>query len=361
MVRGGAESRTMEVIRHIDRSRFTFDFCTTSAEPGVFDDEIRALGGEVIPVPMGPGFPAGFLRLLRQRRYDCVHSHMHFASGLFLYLARCGGVKQRIAHFRHIHNSAEFTWVKHLRYAVMKRMLERYSTHVVAVSRGTMEHCWGAAWESDPRAQVIYNGLDLSPYEAPPDREDVRREFALPPDASLVINVAARADYHKNLGRVISIFAVLAQRDPSVSLLLAGPADRDSSLVGQVQSLGLENRVVFAGMRSDVARLLKASDLMIFPSIAEGMPGAVLEACAAGLPVVASILPGTVEIAAHFPLVKCLSLQEDDRLWADTASEWLRSERGNGVFQGTPFDQNEAVLAYERLYEAGLASPAISR
>ena len=71
-----------------------------------------------------------------------------------------------------------------------------------------------------------------------------------------------------------------------------------------VERRGLAAKVTFAGERADVPRLLKAFDVLLFPSKWEGLPGAVLESCAAGLPVVASDIPGVLEIGRHFPTVR---------------------------------------------------------
>ncbi|HYW81438.1 MAG TPA: glycosyltransferase, partial [Thermoguttaceae bacterium] len=88
MGRGGAEMRTIELFRNIDREKYRFHFCATSGSAGELDDEIRALGGHVHRMPQQPiGFSRRLRQLIRQHEFDVVHSHLHFYSGYLLKLA----------------------------------------------------------------------------------------------------------------------------------------------------------------------------------------------------------------------------------------------------------------------------------
>src|SRR5216684_1810019 len=98
--RGGAETWLVQTLRHIDRSKYQFDFLVHTEEPGAYDDEVRALGARIIPC-LSPSNPVryahNFLRILKEYDpYDCVHSHLHHFSGLPLTLARSAGIPQRV-------------------------------------------------------------------------------------------------------------------------------------------------------------------------------------------------------------------------------------------------------------------------
>jgi glycosyltransferase involved in cell wall biosynthesis len=139
----------------------------------------------------------------------------------------------------------------------------------------------------------------------------------------------------KNQVRLLSIFHAIAMRSQDARLLLVGD-DRNEygrCVRIRIHDLALDDRVVCAGVRTDIPRLLKASDLMIFPSLWEGLPGAVLEACIAGIPTLGSDLPGIREIAEEFPLVTIHSLEAPDAEWAD-AAERLSSENRAMVKSG---------------------------
>src|SRR5207244_3933921 len=120
----------------------------------------HALGGQVHYVPLGAAFPARFRRLLRERGYDVVQSHVHYFSGLILRLAADERIPVRITHFRNTDDGRRST-LPRVAYRLLNRFwINRYSTHILAVSRGAMSAAW--PWhERDPRCRVLYNGLDL--------------------------------------------------------------------------------------------------------------------------------------------------------------------------------------------------------
>src|SRR5579864_7335487 len=82
--RGGAEMRTLEVMRALDRARWGFEFCCLSGLPGELDEEARSLGGKVHLLHLGPTFPLRFRALLRANGFQAVHSHIHWPSGYVL-------------------------------------------------------------------------------------------------------------------------------------------------------------------------------------------------------------------------------------------------------------------------------------
>jgi glycosyltransferase involved in cell wall biosynthesis len=323
MVRDGAETRTLEIMRNVDRDRYQLHFCSLSGLPGDLDDEIRALGGQVHLCRLAPDFPWRFLRLLREQQFDVIHSHVHYFSGYLLRLAARAGIPTRIAHFRITDDGQGNNIRRRYQRRLMRYWIDRYATCILAVCQAAMEASWGPQWRLDPRCQIIYNGLDLSAFEQPPDRIGVRREFNLPPTANLYIHVG-RMDPQKNHQRVLSIFAELLNHDAHAFLLFVGRGDNaiERQLRLRANALRIGERVIIAGKRSDVPRLLQAADLLLFPSLWEGLPGVVLEAGAAGTPVIASNLPGINEIAAQLPLIRCLPLDTDDHVWAQAANSF---------------------------------------
>lgn len=350
MVRGGAEMRTVDVMRRLDARRFELHFCTLSELPGALDGEIGDLGGKVHPCPLDRSFHRQFRRLLREERFDVVHSHVHYPSGYILRLAAQEGVPVRVAHFRVTVDGQPDTPRRRLQRVLLRRWINRYATHILGVSHGTMEIAWGPDWRSDPRCQVIYNGVDASRFVGPPDHAGVRHEFDLPPHARLYIHVG-RMDAQKNHSRLLSIVREVLQQDPDARLLVVGTGHTavEQRVREQIAALELTGAVVLAGERSDVPRLLKAADALLFPSLWEGLPGVVLEACAAGTPVVASDLCGVREIAAHFSCVHLRSLEHDsDQAWAATALDLASAGRPPHAWEAAPRLFTESVFDIDR-------------
>jgi len=351
--------RTVELLRHLDRDQFRFHFCTLSGETGSLDNEIRALGGEVYSCQLNWCFPSNFHRLIQEVNADVVHSHVHFFSGFILRQAAKAGVRSRIAHFRNTQDDHNTSIRRQLQRKIMRYWLNQYATSILSVSEGAMEAAWGKKWKTDPRCKVIYNGLDLANFAQPPDREAILREFGLASDSIIYIHVG-RMDAQKNHTRLIAIFGKLAQQQKNAHLLSVGRGGNEieTQIRQQIGQLGLTGRVTLAGERTDVPRLLMASNVMIFPSLFEGLPGAVLEACAAGTPVLATNLPGVKEIEVYFPkLVHPFSLTESDSAWAKFAQK-IGAEKCNHVstreiFIQSPFDIEKCVQSNIEIWQTG--------
>lgn len=360
MNRGGAEMRTLDIMRRVDRDKFKNIFCVLSGKAGDLDKDIYDLGGSVVPCVLGPTFPVDFIRLLRREKIDVVHSHVHLFSGAILALAAWAKIPVRIAHFRSTSSRSERNHRQLVQDKIMRVLLNRYATHLIGNGNGSLAVGWRSDWQNDPRCSVIHNGLDPMPFESAPDSIGVRAEFGWPEFARLVIHVG-RMDPPKNYPRLMDIVAGLMKLDDNVCFLGVGRTDESmkAKFLLRFQEQGLAGRIAFAGLRFDVPRLLRAADLMIFPSLWEGLPGAILEACAAGVPVLGTDLPGICEIAGQFSLVKTMSLSLDDTSWANQANRLLRQEvqnfklkRSTVEFRRSIYDINLCVKAHELIWSS---------
>jgi len=333
MGRGGTEVRTMELFRSLERRRWSFDFCAVSGLRGEFDEEIRSLGGQVHYLRTGlPGFPRRFRDLLRREQYDVVHSHLGPWSGYLLKLAAQCGVPGRMAHFRSTGWERCGSGLRRFLRALlsplvprfgglarMRRLTDRYATHLVGASEAALAMAWKPDWQFDPRCRVVYDGFSPASLQSPPDREGVCREFHLPSGANLCIHVG-RITEPKNHLRLVEIFSRLLGLRPQARLLLVGRTD-DAGIARRldqrIEELGIDKHVVQAGDRPDAPRLIQSADLMVFPSRSEGLGGVAIESAAAGVPVVASDLPSLREIASRLPGVHVLPLALSDESWAE--------------------------------------------
>ena len=357
MGRGGAEIRTLEIMRALDPSSFQIHFCTLSGAHGELDDEIRALGGLIFPCSLGLGFPWRFRRIVRAGGYSVVHSHVSFPSGVMLLLAKAEGVPRRIAHFRSTETEETRLYRRVQRHSLIQ-MLDHFATDIVSVCEGAMASCWGAEWRRDSRCRVIYNGIDTEKFLHLGSRNPFD-DLGINPRNKVLLHVG-RLDPPKNHLRLVEIFAALATLDRTVSLVLIGRGGSqiEAQIRARIGVLNLQDRVHLVGEREDVPMWMNFADLLILPSLWEGLPGVVLEACAAGLPVVASDIPGVREIAAYFPSVNMLSLNESDLLWANQIMKLL-GEGGNreiiqGQFSQSPFTLDKSVRAHEQLWLGGV-------
>jgi len=366
---GGAEKRTLEVARYIHshpelRQRIHFDYCVLSGLPGSLDEEARALGGTIHYLPLRRASFAGrFMTLLRTGGYNIVHSHVHRSSGLLVELAGLAGVPGRVVHFRSQSDGKNNVWRWPLRW-LLRRSIDHAATRILAVSRSVMEGVWGINWTEDHRCQVIYNGINVDPSSETPDLEDRARlllTLGLPPDARLIAHVGGYRP-PKNHDRLIEIFGHLRRRDQRSHLLLVGDCSNGQErLARQIAARGLADAVHFLGVRDDVPLLLRAVDVMVFPSLWEGLPGAVLESLAVGTPVVASDIPPHREIASLLPGITCVSLNASDECWANCINSLSRptpEERAAASlrFAQSPFTLDRCVASLVVAWEGSLLS-----
>lgn len=351
--------RTLEVMSHIDRASYQFHFCALSGKRGVLDNKILELGGHVHLIPLGRGFASRFMQLVREHQFDVVHSHVHYFSGYILRLAAKSSVPGRIAHFRISDDGRRGSLSRYLQDSLMRCWIHLYATDILAVSNSTMAIAWRARWRRDPRCKVIYNGLEISRFLGDSESDEVRKEFGIDINSHVIVHVG-RFDQQKNHGRLISIFSEICKTETSCYLIMVGQEQEPvASIVhAQIAQFGIVERAIFAGDRNDVPRLLKAADLMLFPSLREGLPGVVLEGAAAGIPVLASNIPGVIEIADVLPNVHVLSLSSPDRTWAmeslrlfyATSDESTKAQSVE-AFRASPFSIDRCVEALVRVWQ----------
>lgn len=146
----------------------------------------------------------------------------------------------------------------------------------------------------------IPNGVDTAAFapSAPEQRPALRRELGLGEFQRLLVFVG-RLDEVKNLPWLLKAWAKVAPGHPGAGLMLVGEGPQSDELQGLVTRLGLESRVVLAGARDDVPRVLAAADGFVLVSVSEGMPNALLEAMAAGLPSLVTAVGAMPDMISH--------------------------------------------------------------
>jgi L-malate glycosyltransferase len=142
---------------------------------------------------------------------------------------------------------------------------------------------------------VIYNGIDLAAFAGAAERSVVRQEFGVA-DEEFVILQVARLDPLKDHVTALRTLERVVQQRPDARLLVAGEGPELPTIQAAVAHLGLQRQVRLLGLRTDVPRLLAAADLFLLTSVSEGIPLTVIEAMAAGLPVVATPV-GAIAVA----------------------------------------------------------------
>lgn len=306
MNRGGVETWLMHVLRHLDRRQYQMDFLVSTTEPCAYDDEIRALGSQIIPC-LYPSKPLTYARNLRAvleaGKYDVVHSHVYLFSGVTLPVAYLQRVRTRIAHIYPTEDwksRSTVSWSRHLYRKLMATSIMLCATHILFDSPQAKSVFSSIDGRESSKLRVLHCGIDLSPFRQDVDVASVRSELSIPSDAKVVLTVS-RYVPHKNHRHLIEIARRVVEIRDDVYFVSVGDGPLYDEIEGLVRAQDLETRFRFVRSRPSIVSLYQSADLFLFPSLMEGFGLVVVEAAAAGLPIVASRIPGILESARSSP------------------------------------------------------------
>lgn len=287
---GGAGRGLLDVLPRVDRARFRIEVVCLFRD-GPFAGGLRAAGIPVHLLGLRPGVAVGHAgsvwQCLRRLRPDIVHTQLPEAAWIGLPAAWGARVTVRIAHLRNCH----WKWRRKVR--LFDRLLATFATQTVACSDAVRRFYEGELHYRE--VQVVLNPVDTGRFRDLPERREARKVLGFPPGVVILACVAVLKAAKRHLDLLEAFRAVRVTR-PHVCLLLVGDGAERQALEHRVVELGLGDSVRFLGWRSDVALILAASDLVVMASSQEGLPLAVIEAGAAGKPVVATDVGGVREV-----------------------------------------------------------------
>ena len=295
---GGTENQFMTLGRSLDSNRFDLEFACLRRWGGFVDEidqrRIPLLECEVTSFrsPDALVQQARLARHIVKRRIDIVHAYSFYGNVFALPPARLARTPVVIASIR---DRAPYL-------TPMQKRVQRYACRladcILANADAVKDWLIGEGYDGS-KITVIRNGVDLSRFDHSSDALAVRREFGLPDDVPLV-TVVSRLNRMKGLEQFLEAAAAIRVRVPEARFLIVGetaPNDRPylSVLTGLAERLGLSDRVVFAGLRTDVPQLLASATVSVMPSLNEALSNVLLESMAAGVPLVATRVGGTPE------------------------------------------------------------------
>ena len=345
---GGMGSFLMNLYRNIDKSKVQFDFIVMGEKKVNYHHDAEKLGAHIYKVTGLSKNPIKYFceikDIIKQNQYDVVFRHTDVATvAIDLIAARLGGAKRRIPH-------SHSTDSKHLLvHKLLRPILVANSTDYFACSKPAAEWMYGKKIANQNQYQLVCNGIDLERYAFDGDtRRRVRNELHLSED-TLVVGHVGNFVYAKNHVFMLEVFAKLLQKKPNAVLLLAGDGELRADVEEKIVSLEIKHQVQLLGMRNDIPDLLQAMDVYLFPSVYEGLPYALVEAQAAGLPcVIADTIAPEIKLTSH---IWTYSLQMPVDEWVDRILEAAKTKRGNSteLLRQVGYDIKSTVQFYEAL------------
>jgi glycosyltransferase involved in cell wall biosynthesis len=296
LVRGGAEEHILTLLRGLDRQVFRpLLVCPPALAralgPGVPGDV------EVVPLALRRWTDiraiVSLVAVLRSRRVDVLHAHLFYASLFATPVARLAGVPV-VLETPHVREHWRRGWLKGR--FVVDRLIGRLVDAYVAVSAANARYLVEEKRLPAGKVVVIHNGCDLNRFA--PDRPvpaGLRRGLGLGETDPLLI-VVGRLEPQKGHRVLLDALPAIRERHPQARLVCVGDGSLRDGLEAVVRDRGLTDAVRFVGYRDDVADWLALADVVVLPSLWEGLPLAAVEALAAGRAVVATAVDGTPEV-----------------------------------------------------------------
>lgn len=350
---GGAETFLMKIYRMIDKTLYQMDFCVNEQRKGFYDDEIVELGGKIFRIPSKSEnykeFNIQLLNLIRSNKYDSV---LRITSNAFGFLdckiAKEAGVKKCIVRSS---NSADAEGIYALLvHSIGKALYSRYVDVKIAPSDLAAKYTFGNKAYLNGDVNILHNGLDIDAYSYDEnERKRIRKEFNIMP-SDLLVGHIGRFSRQKNHDFLIEVFDVLHNQCPNSRLLLVGDGEEKEHIQTKVQNLNLSDCVMFAGIRNDIPNLMSALDVLLLPSLYEGMPNVVIEAQANGLPCLIS--DSITKEADITNLVHYLSIKETPENWAariQCLDKKKRSESTKTAMTKAGYDIRFVVSQFQEL------------
>ena len=319
MNRGGAETMIMNLYRSVDRAKVQFDFVENTDEKGQFEEEIIKFGGKVFHCSKFNGKNIVEYKKwwdsffdTHKNEYGFVHGHIGSSAAIYLKSAKDHGIKT----IAHSHNTYTGKGLKELIYKSVSYPVRNIADCFFACSMKAGTDRYG----EKAKIIVINNAIDTSVFVFEKDIQNLKRKQLNISEESFVYGHIGRFYDQKNHDFLIDIFKVILYRDPNSYLLLAGDGPLRKDIENRVRELGLTDHVLFLGIRSDIPELMQSMDLMIFPSLFEGLPVTLVEAQASGLRCLISDVISDEAVITD-DLITKMSLTQSADAWAEKAIE----------------------------------------
>ncbi|MRS01778.1 glycosyltransferase [bacterium] len=293
-------------------------------------------------------------RIMEERCIDVVNCQQHRSTPLGVAAAVLAKQKPAVISTLHGLGTAA-TWRRKCLNWLLYKKLDR----IVGISHGVSQDIVTSNW-CLPAAKVatIQNGLDYDAFLAQGSKEDARNEILPGKTEGFWFGTAGRLSPVKNQRTLIVAFSKIALNRRNAHLLIAGTGELAAELENLVNKLNLHGQVHFLGYRRDMPLVFRALDVFVLPSLREGLPLAMLEAMASGLPVIAARVGGIPEVFGEQDLGRLIEPRDPSSLVAaiqemvEASPERLAAQGRVARLRATEdFSSRRMISGYERLYE----------
>ena len=331
-VKGGIEQLVYQICTRMDQNIFHCDFLAYCPKCA-YEDELKAMGGHVYHITRRGVNPLKCRNELKvffkshQDLYDYIWFHGSSASNKTGHIfARKYTNAQIISHSHGTFFDSKGR-IRKILHTFLHHMHQRKymacTDYCFACSRAAGQWLFG---KTDKEVYIIKNGIEIQNYQFNQSiRDEYRKKFAI--ENNTVIGHAGRFCTAKNQDFILDIFNEVLKEDQNYMLLLAGEGELLEKIKQKADILGITGHVIFAGYRDDWNNMLQAIDLLLLPSLYEGLPIVAIEAQANGLP---CLLSDTItDEVGITDLVEYMSLNCSEREWASKIINLIKKNAKN--------------------------------
>lgn len=317
--RGGAETMMMNLYREMDTSKVQFDFLVYEKSDGSFDDEIIKRGGRILCIDRTNKFGLieyvkKFKKLIAENGpYQAIHVHTQFHSGIVLLCAHFAGIPIRICHAHSTADACNISLIRKAYQSLMRKIIKLNATKFLACGIDAGRFLYGKQF--DNKGTVLPNAIDYEKFNSVEQRlvDQRRREIGVV-NSELVIGSIASFREAKNHIFMLDIAEAMKMREIQFKMVFVGGGLLFEDIKMEVEKRHLSNNVIFMGVRDDVHVLMRAFDVVLMPSLYEGLPVTLVETQASN---VCAVISNNItdEVDFDLGLIKKVSLNAGIDSW----------------------------------------------
>lgn len=343
---GGVETMLMNIYRNCDRKKIQFDFTNHIENFSGYYDEIIKLGGKVHQIlPIREVGVIKYIKqmkqLVRENRYEVVHSHISINNCFVLLGAWLGGAKIRISHAHTTSTEKPNNIFYNLIIKIMKLINKIVATDFCACGNLAGEFLYGKKMMKSNKVNVINNAIDIEKFKNHfNQKEEIRKSEGFPLNKKIIGHIGRFDGEVKNHKFIIDLALYLKKHNliKNYFFVLIGVGENLEKYKEVVKKNKLEEHVMFYGASYNIPKIMQSFDYFILPSLYEGLPVAVVESQAAGIPTIVSNKI-TKEIDLNLGLIKFLGIENND------IKDWIDIFESN---QGQLINHNQIFEAFEK-------------
>ena len=354
---GGIQEMAIKWMENIDREKVQIDILSyNSGKSDNYIERVEAFGGKVyvIQTYMHKGCILESFRqtkeFFRTHKYDILHAHSSSKALFIMYYAKKYGIKTRILHS----HCTKFIIEGHVAKTIatlMKIPTVGLTTEFYACSSEAGEFLFGKKALNTKQITIAHNGINVELFK--PDtikRNLVRKELEI--EHNFVIGNVGRFRPQKNHDFLIDIFKEICEKDSSAVLVCVGNGELEDKIKEKSKKLGIYDRIRFLGFRTDINDIMQAFDVLVMPSLYEGLPVTGVEAQAIGIP---AIFSDTItKEAAILPTSCYMPLKASPQAWSKKILEYrtIKHEEEPHIFiKERGYDIHNETKKLEKFYQ----------